>query len=46
MIRLILRPNLKSQVKVNLRAKGKQYSKDEELCVNDSCEGVFYITIN
>lgn len=34
---LILRPNPKSMIKVNLKAKGKDYSrKGEEMCVNDS----------
>ena len=34
---LILRPNPKCSIKVNLRAKGKDYSrKGEEMCNNDS----------
>ena len=33
---LILRPNPSDQVKVNLRTRGKEYSKkDEEMCAND-----------
>ncbi|XP_030835383.1 DNA-directed RNA polymerase III subunit RPC1 isoform X1 [Strongylocentrotus purpuratus] len=33
---LILRPNSDSDVKANLRAKGKNYTSGEDLCVNDS----------
>ena len=33
---LILRPNPSDQTKVNLRTRGKEYSKkDEEMCAND-----------
>ena len=35
---MILRPNKNSPVKANLRTKGKNYSKNEDLCVNDSCK--------
>lgn len=35
---LILRPNKKCTVLANLRTKGKAYSKNEDLCVQDSCE--------
>ncbi|XP_047127085.1 DNA-directed RNA polymerase III subunit RPC1 isoform X1 [Hydra vulgaris] len=35
-ISVMLRPNNLSSTLVNLRTKGKNYSKDEELCVNDS----------
>ena len=34
----LLRPNKRSPVVVNLRARGKQYSTGEDLCHNDSCE--------
>jgi len=37
-ISVLLRPNKKSEIKVNLRTKGKSYTKDEELCTNDSCK--------
>lgn len=34
---LIMRPNFKSSdVKLNLTTKGKNYSRNEEFCVNDS----------
>lgn len=33
---LILRPNKKCPVKANLEAKGKAYTKNNELCVKDS----------
>ena len=33
---LILKPNSKSQVKLNLRNKGKNYTKNEDMCSNDS----------
>ncbi|XP_063217430.1 DNA-directed RNA polymerase III subunit RPC1 [Bacillus rossius redtenbacheri] len=33
---MILRPNRKCPVMANLRTKGRAYSKDEELCINDS----------
>ncbi|KAK2176857.1 hypothetical protein NP493_625g00001 [Ridgeia piscesae] len=33
---LILRPNRACPVKANLRAKGKNYTSGEDLCVNDS----------
>ncbi|KAK2152800.1 hypothetical protein LSH36_317g01042 [Paralvinella palmiformis] len=33
---LIIKPNRTSKVKANLRTKGKNYSKNEELCINDS----------
>ncbi len=35
---MILKPNRASPVKANLRTKGKNYSKNEDLCVNDSCK--------
>ena len=36
---LILKPNKFSEININLRTKGKNYSgKDEDLCVNDSCK--------
>ena len=34
----MLCPNRSSSVKMNLRTKGKQYSCNEDMCVNDSCE--------
>ncbi|XP_062605530.1 DNA-directed RNA polymerase III subunit RPC1-like, partial [Saccostrea cucullata] len=33
---VLLRPNKDSPVRANLRTKGKNYSKGEDLCVNDS----------
>ena len=33
---LLLRPNKKSKIKINLRTKGKNYTKNEEMCANDS----------
>ncbi|XP_071952923.1 DNA-directed RNA polymerase III subunit RPC1-like [Antedon mediterranea] len=33
---LILRPSKQSPIKANLRAKGKNYSQGEDLCINDS----------
>ncbi|XP_049812819.1 DNA-directed RNA polymerase III subunit RPC1 [Schistocerca nitens] len=33
---LILRPNKKCPVKANLRTKGRAYTSNEELCINDS----------
>ena len=35
---LILRPSRSCPVKANLRCKGKNYSKNEDLCTSDSCE--------
>ena len=35
---LLLRPNTSCPVLANLRAKGKNYSSGEDLCVNDSCK--------
>ena len=35
---LILKPNKQCPIKANLRTKGKNYSKNEEMCVNDSCK--------
>lgn len=37
-ISVLIRPNKKSDIIVNLRAKGKQYTKNEDLCSNDSCK--------
>ncbi|EDO36291.1 predicted protein [Nematostella vectensis] len=33
---VLLRPNPKVKVRMNLRARGKQYTSGEDLCVNDS----------
>ncbi|XP_048760931.1 DNA-directed RNA polymerase III subunit RPC1-like [Ostrea edulis] len=33
---VLLRPNKNSPVQANLRTKGKNYSKGEDLCINDS----------
>lgn len=33
---LLLRPNKKCPLKINLRTKGKNYTKNEEMCINDS----------
>ncbi|PSN52693.1 DNA-directed RNA polymerase III subunit 1 [Blattella germanica] len=35
---LILRPNKKCPVKANLCTKGRAYTSNEELCINDSCK--------
>ena len=35
-VSIMIRPNKKCPVKMNLRTKGKSYTKDEELCINDS----------
>ena len=35
---VLLRPNKSVPVRMNLRAKGKQYTDKEDLCRNDSCE--------
>lgn len=35
---LIIRPNMECPIKANLRTKGKAYTADEEMCINDSCE--------
>lgn len=35
---LILKPNNKCEIKANLRTKGRAYTSNEELCINDSCE--------
>jgi len=35
-IGMLLHPNKASPVLMNLRAKGKQYTRDEDLCFNDS----------
>ena len=36
---LILKPNKLSEININLKTKGKNYSgKGEDLCVNDSCK--------
>ena len=45
MISVMLRPNRKSSIVMNLRAKGKQYSNDEDLCFNDSCMPGMYISV-
>lgn len=37
---VLLRPNKDSPVRANLRTKGKNYSRGEDLCINDSCEWV------
>lgn len=37
-ISVMLRPNIQSPIIMNLRAKGKQYTKNEDLCSSDSCE--------
>ena len=36
-IGLLLRPNKRSPILLNMRVKGKLYSSGEELCCNDSC---------
>lgn len=35
-VSVMLRPNKSSHVKINLRTKGKSYTSNEELCINDS----------
>lgn len=34
---LILRPNKKCPIRANLKTKGRAYTSNEELCINDSC---------
>ena len=40
---LILRPNKKCLVKANLCTKGRAYTNNEELCVNDSCKNLICV---
>lgn len=35
---LIMRPNEACPVKANLKTKGRAYTSNEELCINDSCK--------
>jgi len=35
---LIMRMNIKSPVKINLKIKGRAYTNNEEFCINDSCK--------
>ena len=34
---LILKPNKACPIKANLKTKGRAYTSNEELCINDSC---------
>lgn len=34
---LILKPNNTCNIKANLKTKGRAYTSNEELCINDSC---------
>ena len=34
---LILKPNNTCNIKANLKTKGRAYTANEELCINDSC---------
>lgn len=34
---LILKPNSACNIKANLKTKGRAYTTNEELCINDSC---------
>ena len=36
-IGLLLCPNKRSNILINLRTKGKQYTANEDMCFNDSC---------
>lgn len=38
---LIIRPNKKCPVQANLRTKGRAYTSNEELCINDSCKQIY-----
>ena len=42
---VVLRPNKDMPIKMNLRTKGKQYTSEEDLCVNDSCKPHLNIVI-
>lgn len=35
---LILKPNKHCNIKANLKTKGRAYTTNEELCINDSCK--------
>ena len=37
-ISVLLKTHRKASVKMNLRAKGKQYTRGEDMCTKDSCE--------
>lgn len=39
---VLLRPNKQDPVKANLVTKGKNYSSNKDLCVNDSCKLNFH----
>lgn len=34
---LLLKPSNSSSIKANLRTKGRAYTSNEEMCINDSC---------
>ena len=36
LISLLLKPNKNSNIRLNLRTKGKNYTKNEDMCMNDS----------
>ena len=40
---LILKPNKNCPIKANLRTKGRNYTRNEELCTNDSCKSLFIV---
>lgn len=40
---LIIKPNRECNVKANLETKGRAYTNNRELCVNDSC---WYFLVN
>ena len=42
---LILKPNTDCPIKANLKTKGRAYTCNEELCINDSCKYTCQINI-
>lgn len=38
MFSLLMRPNDDSQVRLNMVNKGRNYTRNKDLCSNDSCE--------
>ena len=41
-ISTLVSPHKNKPIKVNLRAKGKQYTTGEDLCYSDGCKMLFY----
>lgn len=40
---LILKPNSTCNIKANLKTKGRAYTSNQELCINDSCTYNFVV---